>query len=299
MHKARFLTCTSRRVRDLCRTHPGRGSTPDEHERPGIAISCRAFTLIEVLVVAGVVSLLIAILVPSLARSRENARMVTCRSNLKQCGNAMLMYASRHKETLPFEERPDPRPGMGARGETEDADGDRVWDNLSDQRRGWICWYDVMDRDFGASQTDPAVKICPTVRRQDPYSEESYRMNSKLADCAKYRPAGGSQPNPYYMPYRRIPSLRRPTRTALLFDGDTGSGGEQESPPSFKGRWRLASLSGISDDVNYRHARSTNLLFVDWHIEGIHKNVMKDRSYENKNIVWQPSDMGRWNPAPK
>ncbi|MHC4673228.1 MAG: type II secretion system protein [Planctomycetota bacterium] len=257
------------------------------------------FTLIEVLVVVGIITLLIAILIPSLARSRENARSVVCLNNLKEWGNVMNMYTYQNKGSLPFEERPDPRPGMGPGGETEDADGDHVWDNLPGEPRGWICWYDVLDRYFGGQQLDKGVKVCPTVRRGDLYCEESYRMNSKLADCAKYRPPGSKQRNKYYMPYRRLSTLKWPNKTALLFDGDMGPGKDQNSPPSFKGRWRLDSIRGVSDDVSYRHNRSTNMLFADWHIEKFLKKIMKDKSYENRGIIWQPPDMGPWDPAPK
>lgn len=270
----------------------------DGQMRTGGATARLGFTLIELLVITGVIGLLVSILLPSLARSRESTRAVICRSNLKQLGSAMLMYANQNKEALPFEERPDPRLGMGSRGETEDADGDKVWDDLPGEKRGWICWFDVLDSYLGGKQVDEGVKVCPTVRRRESYAEESYRMNSKLADHARYRPAGSTTKNPYYMPYRRIYTLHWPARTALLFDGETGSGGEANAPPSFKGRWRLSSITGVKDDVNYRHARCSNLVFVDWHIETIIRNVMKDRSFDNKGIIWQPPDMGTWNPAP-
>lgn len=274
------------------------GQCPAGRRDVARAIERCGFTLIEVLVVVSIIGLLVSILLPSIARSRESARNVACQSNLKQLGNAMLMYAGQYADTLPFEERPDPRPGRGSRGETEDANGDRVWDDLPDERRGWICWFDVLDRHLGGKQVDEGVKICPTVRRRDPYAEESYRMNSKLADSALYSPPRSSLKNPYYMPYRRLSTLDRPAQTAVLFDGDIGPGREEDSPPSFKGRWRLSSISGVKDDVNYRHVRSTNLLFADWHAEGIQRDVMRDRSYSNRNIIWQPADMGPWDPAP-
>ncbi len=55
------------------------------------------FTLIEVLVVVAIIALLISILLPSLNSAREQARLVSCTSNIRQLTLAFQMYASEHR----------------------------------------------------------------------------------------------------------------------------------------------------------------------------------------------------------
>ena len=63
--------------------------------------SSRAFTIVELLVVIGVIALLLALTVPATASVRASARSASCQSNLRQLGIAATTYAVQNKEQFP------------------------------------------------------------------------------------------------------------------------------------------------------------------------------------------------------
>lgn len=234
----------------------------------------RAFTLIELLVVIAIIAILAAILFPVFAQAREKARAISCLSNCKNMGTAVLMYAQDYDEAIV--------PWLTAREYTGQPRTERLW-------TGKLQPYIKNGGTFPAS----GVFKCPS------WDQERMRKASDAMDCngpgaidpylpplelyANYGiafqmagPYGAGTPqDPYghfpgslaYPPAsggltRYMPEILRPADSAIIGDGATWVGG---------GFFVIV----FGCEAALMHQEGGNFIFLDGHAKRIARNAQR------------------------
>lgn len=82
--------------------NPGGGRPQWSEGLPWLSLPSRAFTLVELLVVIGIIAVLAALLLPSLARAKTKAKSIQCVSNLRQINTANLIYVHDAGSTITY-----------------------------------------------------------------------------------------------------------------------------------------------------------------------------------------------------
>ena len=206
---------------------------PKRRRRLLRASSRSAFTLVELLVVIGIIGTLIAILVPALRRARNQAAKVNCMSQMRQIAGAVNLYASIYKSWLP-----------GPLGETNPPGPQTIPVDT-----GWL-WISNCLR-------DKRIWICPIDPRRDVDLQYSYTYNGRMITP----PGMGDLPNPPVLnaPYmRRITSFKDPSH-CLIFGEENATG--------FKvGPYLINDVFFINVDVSDdRHMGKSICCYLDGH----------------------------------
>jgi prepilin-type N-terminal cleavage/methylation domain-containing protein/prepilin-type processing-associated H-X9-DG protein len=123
-------------------------------------INRAGFTLVELLVVIGIIAVLFSLLLPAVSRARQQANSVVCESNLQQIGASLLTYADIHDGWLY-----PPDMGWDPQHVTQDA-VTKMWTYNVWPTKVWGIW-------------NPAWMLCPS--DVEPAGQHSYVLNEHVA----------------------------------------------------------------------------------------------------------------------
>ncbi len=250
---------------------------PDDSQKPtplrrhSLAGRTFAFTLIELLVVIAIIGILASMLLPALAKAKEQGRRARCISNYKQISLGVTMYADDNNNTLHNVRGEIPNHGQWTRDPQSDImlapnDGEAYWGI------GYINY-------FGGTRE---IYRCPSARFVDEWREEGKRfprefwLNSSYgANSFAVTPYDGSKPTPM-----KISDLLNPASTIFFQDSaEQKMEGPDDSLGLFPGKseiltqWRfdLKSLYPEQDMSKewYRHGGRNETLWVMGHVSSI------------------------------
>ncbi len=226
----------------------------------------RGFTLVELLVVIGIIALLISILLPALQRARRSAQGLVCLNNLKQLGLATIMYQGDYDGMFP----PNlyyHRPGGESSPEMR---GDEVWDcKLAP-------YLNIEFRDENGNHQPTQLLICPLDWRADvsPWGHlrRSYTANRTSThpshvNCGVVWIGNGT-------PKVKAGSFRGAAEVVYLFElwNISGTDGNRQwrAPFAVSDGWHgnVPPVNYFNPDRNngpYYHGQQMAFLFADMH----------------------------------
>jgi prepilin-type N-terminal cleavage/methylation domain-containing protein/prepilin-type processing-associated H-X9-DG protein len=237
------------------------------------------FTLVELMVVVAIIALLISILLPSLAKAREQAKATVCGTQLKGIFSALYMYAQDNRDQLPnFNEWWINR-GRVERGFWSDRLMPYVRDAKiylcpADQRPDWHMLDPVQVLAFTYQNTVTSM----TGRIGDPvYNKRGGEIKmapvSYVGNCNSWYKKGGSE---YHA--RFLTRFKYPAFFPLLGEGDRGknsSSDERYQCMEFVQHFCGAKVYQDPESGWTRHDGGSNMLFVDGHVGYFKPNSLR------------------------
>lgn len=282
-----------------------------------------AFTLVELLVVIGIIAVLIGVLLPALNKARAQANLAVCMSNLRTIGQTLQMYSVAYKGSLPYGYWD----GSAPNSTTFDSTRSGEWSLLL---------LNFLSAKYGTNYTDHAASGGEGARLRAVFKDTDthdgtgiihYSAHPRLMpnlDDPDWSKTVSAAQGPWLQPYR-IAKIRRAAEIVLIMDGaqvysngtpnwwgalatcykldgsalysgtaprsyllydrpGATNGDTIDGGPNVEARFN-GNADEAAGNIRWRHQRNTtaNFLFVDGHVE--------PRRYKNRNNV----DLKRFN----
>jgi prepilin-type N-terminal cleavage/methylation domain-containing protein/prepilin-type processing-associated H-X9-DG protein len=215
----------------------------------------RAFTLVELLVAISVIAILAGMVLSALSRAKATARAITCRNNLRQWGQATLLYVADNNDFLP----PD---GTSTPGNNATNTG---WYIQLPQLLNAPRYHDMPWRTNEKADLGHTIWICPSnPRRSNGNNLFHYCLNEHVNGTGIYNLS------------TRIGSIQKPSVTVWLFD----NGG-------------LAAVAQQNNVHSNLHNKGAQFVFLDGHAERFRSaeywNFKTGKGITNNpELVWIP-----------